>query len=378
MDRLIKQSWWKILSVLILLYVFIVGMLVPLKPNVTTVTPSFAKSGERVELQVTGYNTSFTESPNELRAWLKLDSLYGIQMTDVVVKNDQQATLIFDLPTGLPTSDKISSLALIIDSPSGSFVRPSALSVEQATIDPDASIAAWSNAPITGIHFYEGMTYPFRNILAETIRNTYFHVSLWLAMMLIFIAAVFYAIKYLRLQSKGGSLESETLETINIAVSARERADFWSQSLTIAGLVFGVLGLVTGALWAKYTWGSWWSWDIKQFTTLIALLIYAGYFVLRAAFPDPEGRARISAVYNIFAFAALIPLIYILPRLSESSLHPGNGGNPAIGSDDLDNTMRMVFYPAIIGWTLFGGWLASLFYRSRVVEQQIIHAEDLK
>lgn len=379
MDKLIKQSWWKVLAVLILLYVFIVGMLVPLKPNVTTVTPGFAKAGERVNLQVVGYNTSFLAVPNELRAWLKLDGNYGIRATEIIVQNDQQATVVFDLPAGLPTPDKIASLALIMDSPAGgSFVRPAALSVEQTVIDSSSAVAAWSNAPIENIHQLEGMTFPFRNILAETIRNTYFHVSLWLAMMLIFIAAVVYAIKYLRLQSSGNKLDSVTLETIDLAVSARERADFWSQSLTIAGLVFGLLGLVTGALWAKYTWGSWWSWDIKQFTTLIALLIYAGYFVLRAAFPDPEGRARISAVYNIFAFAALIPLIYILPRMSDSSLHPGNGGNPALGGEDLDNTMRMVFYPAIIGWTLFGGWLASLFYRLRVVEQKIVHAEDLK
>ncbi|MEM9260408.1 MAG: cytochrome c biogenesis protein CcsA, partial [Bacteroidota bacterium] len=122
---------------------------------------------------------------------------------------------------------------------------------------------------------------------------------------------------------------------------------------------------------AKYTWGSFWSWDIKQFTTLIALLIYAGYFVLRAAFPDPEQRARLGAAYNIFAFVCLIPLIYILPRLSGNSLHPGAAGNPAFGGEDLDNTMRMVFYPIIIGWTLFGFWMAGIGYRLRLAKERL-------
>ena len=96
--------------------------------------------------------------------------------------------------------------------------------------------------------------------------------------------------------------------------------------------------------------------------TVIALLIYLAYFILRAVFDDPDKRARISAVYNIFAFAALIPLIYVIPRLTDS-LHPGAGGNPALGGEDLDNTMRLVFYPAIIGWTLIGLWMASLLAR---------------
>ena len=80
------------------------------------------------------------------------------------------------------------------------------------------------------------------------------------------------------------------------------------------------------------------------------------------AFEDAERKARLSAVYNIFAFVALIPLIYVVPRLTDS-LHPGSGGNPALGGEDLDNTMRMIFYPAIIGWTLLGFWMAQLYYR---------------
>jgi len=103
--------------------------------------------------------------------------------------------------------------------------------------------------------------------------------------------------------------------------------------------------------------------------TAVALLVYAAYFILRASFDEPEKGARLAAVYNIFAFASLVPLLYIVPRLF-ASLHPGATGNPAFGSQDLDNTMRIVFYPAIIGFILLGVWIANIRYRILRLQQQ--------
>jgi heme exporter protein C len=123
-------------------------------------------------------------------------------------------------------------------------------------------------------------------------------------------------------------------------------------------------------LWAKHTWGAYWSWDVKQNMTAIALLIYCAYFILRGAFEDEERKARLSAIYNIFAFSTLIPLLFVIPRMTDS-LHPGAGGNPAFGGDDLDRTMRMVFYPAGIGWTLLGFWIASLAYRAQALRKRL-------
>jgi heme exporter protein C len=77
---------------------------------------------------------------------------------------------------------------------------------------------------------------------------------------------------------------------------------------------------------------------------------------------DEEKRARISAVYNVFAFAMVVPLIFVLPRMVDS-LHPGNGGNPAFAKYDLDSNMRIVFWPANIGWITLGIWIATLFAR---------------
>jgi heme exporter protein C len=99
-------------------------------------------------------------------------------------------------------------------------------------------------------------------------------------------------------------------------------------------------------------------------------LIYAAYFVLRGSFDDGQKKARLSAIYNIFAFASFMPLVWILPRLTDS-LHPGNGGNPAFGKYDMNNEMRMVFYPAIIGWIILGTWVSTLAYRYRIVKNKL-------
>ncbi|HMP31223.1 MAG TPA: cytochrome c assembly protein, partial [Saprospiraceae bacterium] len=64
------------------------------------------------------------------------------------------------------------------------------------------------------------------------------------------------------------------------------------------------------------------------------------------------------------------PLIFVIPRLYDS-LHPGNGGNPALGGEDLDNTLRMFFYPSIIGLILIGVWIATLKYRTDKIENHI-------
>ena len=102
--------------------------------------------------------------------------------------------------------------------------------------------------------------------------------------------------------------------------------------------------------------------DIKLNMAAISLLIYFAYLILRASIDDEDRKARISGAYNIFALVAVVPLIFVLPRLTDS-LHPGNGGNPAFGAEDMDNALRLVFYPSVIGFICLGCWMASLLYR---------------
>jgi heme exporter protein C len=118
----------------------------------------------------------------------------------------------------------------------------------------------------------------------------------------------------------------------------------------------------------------------KLLGAAIALLIYAAYFVLRGSFTDMDKRARVAAVYNIFAFVMLFPSIWIIPRLV-GSLHPGapgsNTGNPALKTDDLDAGMRLVFYPAVIGWTLLGVWVATLKIRMQLlIDKDILQTKQ--
>ena len=184
---------------------------------------------------------------------------------------------------------------------------------------------------------------PVKPILNETIRNLYFHVAMWFVMMILFIVSVIHSIKYLR--------HNKPIHDIYAVEYAR------------SGIVFGVLGLLTGSVWAKYTWGDFWSNDPKQLGAAIALLIYLAYFVLRNSLTDMDKSARISAVYNVFAFAMLFPTIWIIPRLVES-LHPGGMGNPAFNTKDIDSRMRLIFYfGAIPGWALLGVWISSLRIR---------------
>lgn len=197
---------------------------------------------------------------------------------------------------------------------------------------------------------------PVRSLLGETIRNLYYHVCMWFSMMILFTVSMVHSARYLR----SGKIIHDT--------KARAFAGI--------GAFMGILGYATGAIWASYTWadpnnpayasfGSIMR-EPKLIGAAIALLIYGAYFILRGSINDIDQRARVSAVYNIFAFAMLFPTIWIMPRLMPS-LHPGQEGNPALNYNDIDLRMRMVFYPAVLGWTLLGCWIAQLMVRYQLL-----------
>lgn len=188
--------------------------------------------------------------------------------------------------------------------------------------------------------------------LQQSIRNLFFHVPMWMSMTILFIISAVYAVKYLSSQNP--------------------IHDYYSLEYARTGCVFAALGFVTGMIWANYQWGAPWSGDPKQIYAVIGILIYFAYFILRSSMTDIDKRSKVSAVYNIFAFCMSIPLIYILPRLKES-LHPGgqgSEGNPGLNPNDLDANMRLVFYPAIIGWTLLGAWITTLRIRFRIYQEK--------
>ncbi|MBP9794797.1 MAG: cytochrome c biogenesis protein CcsA [Chitinophagales bacterium] len=182
-------------------------------------------------------------------------------------------------------------------------------------------------------------------LLHETVRNLFFHVPCWFAMLLLMLSSLVYSIKFLR--------------------TGKKIYDIVAVNLIKSAMVFGILGFMTGRLWGNYIWGNLISWitnDVKTLGAAIGLLIYLAYFVLRGSIEDEEKRAKVSAVYSIFAFVLLNVAINVVPRLTDS-LHPGSGGNASFTVYDLDSTMRVVFYPAVIAYFLLGCWISSLLVR---------------
>ncbi|HFC00404.1 MAG TPA: cytochrome c assembly protein [Phaeodactylibacter sp.] len=343
-----KKYWWKMLSVPILLYVIIIGLTMPLSTGIVKLSKSSVKTGETFTTTIETYNTFLTQSKNT-RAWLKKGKTLFLAANNINVIDDNHAELTFSIPSHLPTSKKQVDFAIIIDDDHDGYgIKPNAIRITQTNVDSLAGTRVWKNSEFGNLS-KRGTNFPYRGILFETIRNLYFHVPMWFTMLFLFIGGTWNSFQYLRKRDEDNDLRAEVM--------------------TFVGLLFGIMGLATGMLWAKSTWGTYWTWkEIKLNMTAIALLLYFAYFVLRNAFDDLEKRARISAVYNLFAFVSALVLINVIPRLTDS-LHPGNGGNPALGGEDLDGTMRMVFYPAIIGWTLLGFWIATIYYRMRKIQE---------
>jgi heme exporter protein C len=102
----------------------------------------------------------------------------------------------------------------------------------------------------------------------------------------------------------------------------RPAADDWALAAVELGFLFSILATVTGSLFAKVVWGSFWNWDPRETSILILLLIYGAYFALRSAIDDTERRQRLAAVYALLAFVTVPLLTFVVPRLGDSSLHP--------------------------------------------------------
>lgn len=192
---------------------------------------------------------------------------------------------------------------------------------------------------------------PLLPVLHETIRNIYFHVGMWFGMIFILFVSLIYSIRFLLY-----NYESDDIKAL---------------SAVRVGLLFGMLGLFTGMIWAKFTWGSFWVNDPKLNGALVGMLTYLAYMVLRNSVDDSHKRARLSSVYNVFAFVLFFVFIMIIPRLASASIHPGIDGNPALSTGDLAPEMRKVFFPAIAGWFIIAYWLFSLQVRSLILDHKV-------
>lgn len=187
-------------------------------------------------------------------------------------------------------------------------------------------------------------------MIGETMRNLFFHVGMWFGMFSMLITGFLFSLAYLK---KFDELQDiKAVEAVNV------------------GLLFGILGILTGMVWANYTWGSPWVKDPKLNGAAVGIFIYMAYLILRGSIDDVHKRAKVAAVYNILAFFLWIVFVMILPKMAGESIHPGREAPPVLPMN-LDPSMRIVFYPAMLGWILLGFWIFQLRVRMRKVKLRL-------
>src|SRR5512141_3447124 len=190
---------------------------------------------------------------------------------------------------------------------------------------------------------------PAQNFVGESSRIVFFHVpQAWVATLAFFVAA-WYSWRYL----KKRRIEDDD------AASAAARL----------GFLFCVLATVTGSIFARVMWNSYWNWDPRETSIVLLLLVYGAYLGLRGALEDPERRATLSAAYALIAFITVPFLMFAVPRMY-ASLHPDTVIN-ARGKIEMSADIRTVFFSSMVAFMFLFFWMWSLDRRvSRIVRER--------
>ncbi len=135
-------------------------------------------------------------------------------------------------------------------------------------------------------------------------------------------------------------------------VTRNFKHDAIAVSVTEVGLAFLAANLVTGSIWGRIIWGIWWTWDARLTSALVCWLLYAGYLMLRRAIEEPTARARISAVFNIFAFVDVPIVIFSIKWWRTQHPQPvfwgGGTIDPAMKSTALLNLLALVLLAVML------------------------------
>jgi heme exporter protein C len=189
--------------------------------------------------------------------------------------------------------------------------------------------------------------------LEENAKIIFFHVpTAWLTVVAFLVSTV-YSFKYLR----------------------RKNLDDDAKAYSSAqlGMVFCILATVTGAVWAKFAWGSFWSWDPRQTSIFALLLIYGALFALRSSIESEEKRATLSSVYSLIAFVTVPFFIFIMPRIMKG-LHPGSADDTNAGpvvNFKMNSSMLLIFFLSLIGFTILYFWMWRLSYKSIIYRDKL-------
>ena len=195
--------------------------------------------------------------------------------------------------------------------------------------------------------------FPFIKGLEENAKIIFFHVpTAWLTVIAFLMTAV-YSVQYLRKKNLDDDAKSYAAAQL--------------------GIIFCILATVTGAVWAKFAWGSFWSWDPRQTSVFVLLLIYGAWFALRSSIESEEKRATLSSVYAIIAFVTVPFFIFIMPRIM-TGLHPGSADDTNAGpviNFKMNGNMQLIFFLSLIGFTILYFWMWRLGYKSIIYRDKL-------
>jgi heme exporter protein C len=195
----------------------------------------------------------------------------------------------------------------------------------------------WMCLVIVGAFYYAPMARSFAE--GQSSRILFFHVPTAWVSLLAFLAAAVWSGRYLY-----GGRRPEHDRAADVAIQL--------------GLAFGILATVTGAIWARVEWGTYWNWDPRQTSIILSLLFYAAYLALRSAIEDPQTKGRLSAVYALLGVVVTPFFFFIVPRIT-FSLHP----DPVVNADgqvEMESRMQQVLYASTLGFIALFFWMHNL------------------
>ena len=198
-------------------------------------------------------------------------------------------------------------------------------------------LTIWMNLIIAAVFLY---VEPAAGFPGEVSRILFFHVPMAWVATLAFLLSMIASSVYL--------------------ITRKVNADFLAQSSAELGFLFCFLATITGSIFAKATWGSFWNWDPRQTSIVMLLMIYGAYFVLRSAVPDHEKRRVFAGVYSILAFCTVPFLVFVVPRIT-TSLHPEDTLNPA--NPGMDMKTLIFFLGSLCAYTGLFVWMLRLKVR---------------
>lgn len=183
----------------------------------------------------------------------------------------------------------------------------------------------------------------------ESYRIVFYHVPMaWVAVLAFFMSA-YNSFIYLRKKEFLYDIKSKTLISL--------------------GLLFSILATITGAIFAKIEWGTYWNWDPRQISITLLLFIYAAYLILRSSIENPKIRANLSSVYSLFSFFLVPFLVFIIPRIY-FSLHPDLVRG---GKFQMEGPILYTFLFMLFGFTLLFIIIYKMSYK---IEYHLFQKEN--